>query len=363
MTAPDGKVDLLRQGIERNREGDKAGARRLFEQLAEARPDHETVWLWLASVAPDAAASAGYLEKALEVDPGNQQARGWLERLRPRTAERSGAWRCPLCSQSFTARPGRCARCRAELELSDLEPFFAEPAPELDRELIEDAIERARADVALSAQQRHRILAFAYLNLRQYQKALRQLSAWAALRPNDIALERAVEGLTERLEREPAASSPGRADLRSSGHETTEIDGHVIREAIAMSGAKRPNVLVVDDSPTVRTVLSEVLERRGYRTYLAESGMEALTRIQETMPDLVLLDVTMPHLDGFKICRVLKDNDLTAHVPVVFLSGKDGFLDKVRGRMAGAADYLAKPVAEETLLQVLDRHLRPLTKA
>ena len=105
---------------------------------------------------------------------------------------------------------------------------------------------------------------------------------------------------------------------------------------------RRPTVLVVDDSPTVRTLVSSVLEKQGYRTRMASDGMEALSRIREVVPDLVLLDVTMPHLDGFKICRVIKDNDLTAHVPVVFLSGKDGFLDKVRGRMAGAVDYLSE---------------------
>ncbi len=123
--------------------------------------------------------------------------------------------------------------------------------------------------------------------------------------------------------------------------------------------AKRlPRVLVVDDSPTVRKLVSMTLQRSGYEVVHAADGMEALSKVHNERPDLILLDVTMPHLDGLKVCRVVKSVDSTQSIPIIFLSGKDGFLDKVRGRTAGAADYLAKPLDPVLLLRVLQKHLK-----
>lgn len=352
MTALNEQLDLLKQGIARAQAGDKSAAHALFERLATLQPGHETVWLWLSSVAPDAAISAEYLERALAVDPNNQQARQWLERLRPQPVERSAPFHCPFCTQSFTARPERCARCHAEFEFGDLEVFFRDAPPALDKDMIEQAMEDILRNRTVSPVKRHRALALGYLNLRRPQKALGQLAALAALSPENTHLARAVDSLTELLEKRPR-SAPR---LRESEAQTAEIDPAEILKEVSSTNIRRPIILVVDDSPTVRTLVSQTLEKRGYRTLLAGDGMQALARIQEAVPDLVLLDVTMPHLDGFKICRVIKDSALTAHVPVVFLSAKDGFLDKVRGRMAGAVDYLAKPVSKDTLMEVVDRH-------
>lgn len=363
MIAMNEPNDLLRQGITRAQNNDKSGARECFEQLAQQNPHHETVWLWLSSVATDAVSSAAYLEKALEVDPANQQARQWLGRLRPAAAERHSSWRCPICLQSFTAKPERCVRCRSNLTLGPVESFFESVGSNVDHQLISNGIERQLASQNLSPAERHRGLALAYLNLGSLQKALCQLGALSALCPEDMEVAGAVEALTKHLESPPSKNPSGAepdpdrgGDRRSADFQTAEIDPVQLHKDATSAHIRRPLVLVVDDSPTVRSLVSRTLEQRGYRTLLASDGMEALSRLRESVPDLVLLDVTMPHLDGFKICRVIKDNDLTAHVPVVFLSGKDGFLDKVRGRMAGAVDYLSKPVTADTLLKVMERH-------
>ncbi|MEM7585114.1 MAG: response regulator [Acidobacteriota bacterium] len=361
MMASGDASDLLQQGIQLARGGDKAAAREVFERLAVAQPDHETVWLWLSSVAPDAAESARYLESALRVDPTNKQARDWLARLesvstaqRP-TEARKTSFRCPLCEQSFTAEPERCARCRSHLDLFNIEAFFQSSTADI--ELVGRAIALTQVDSRLEAKERHRLLSLAYLNLKRFQKALSQLSALAALSPEDSRLREAVEALTERLEREPLETiEVAPSKMQRSDVETTRVDVAELVEEAEDPPIRRPRVLVVDDSATVRSLVAKALERRSYEPMLASNGMEALARLQEAVPDLILLDVTMPHLDGFKICRVIKENDLTAHVPVIFLSGKDGFLDKVRGRMAGAADYLTKPVSAKTLLEVIDRH-------
>ncbi|GEM_PF-2459756 len=115
-------------------------------------------------------------------------------------------------------------------------------------------------------------------------------------------------------------------------------------------------VMVVDDSPTVRKLVSLKLEKFGHSVISAVDGMDALAKMSEETPDLILLDITMPRLDGYQLCKLIKGNESTKHVPVVMLSGKDGFFDKIRGRMAGASTYLTKPFEPEVLLQTVNEH-------
>jgi twitching motility two-component system response regulator PilG len=81
------------------------------------------------------------------------------------------------------------------------------------------------------------------------------------------------------------------------------------------------------------------------------------------VPDLILLDIAMPKLDGYEVCRRIKGDPRTAHVPVVMLSGKDAFFDKVKGRMAGASDYLTKPFETPAVLAVVVNHCQPQSEA
>lgn len=123
--------------------------------------------------------------------------------------------------------------------------------------------------------------------------------------------------------------------------------------------AAQATIMVVDDSPTICRLVATTLEKRDYQVIIAADGMEALAKMNETLPDLILLDITMPRLDGYQLCKIIKGNDLTRHIPVVMLSGKDGFFDRVKGRMVGALDYITKPFKPEVLLQVVARHTHP----
>lgn len=122
----------------------------------------------------------------------------------------------------------------------------------------------------------------------------------------------------------------------------------------------RPRVLVVDDSATVRRLVALALERHGCEVIGAASGIEALGVVGHSTPDLVFLDVGLPHLDGNQICRALKRNERTRDVPVVMLTGRQGMIDRLRGRVAGASDYLTKPVDPKALIEVVKLHLPDL---
>lgn len=120
----------------------------------------------------------------------------------------------------------------------------------------------------------------------------------------------------------------------------------------------RERILVVDDDPMVRDVLVRFLQREGYTALVASDGREALEIVAHQAPDLVLLDVTMPGLDGFSVCRSLKDNPRTALIPVTMLTGLDDRDNRQRGIEAGADDFLSKPFDQPMLRARLRSQLR-----
>lgn len=116
-------------------------------------------------------------------------------------------------------------------------------------------------------------------------------------------------------------------------------------------------LLIVDDTPANLGVLVETLGSAGYQLMVAEDGEEALAQTAQTQPDLVLLDVMMPGLDGFETCRRLHSRPATHDVPVIFMTALTETADKVRAFEAGGVDYLAKPIEHEEALARIRTHL------
>jgi DNA-binding response OmpR family regulator len=109
-------------------------------------------------------------------------------------------------------------------------------------------------------------------------------------------------------------------------------------------------VLIVDDDPDIRTLYKLVLRREGLEVIEAESGYEALSKVRREPPALVLLDVMMPEMDGYEVCRKLRSDPETAHLPILLISGKSTVSARRDGIMAGANDLLSKTVALQTLV-------------
>ena len=121
--------------------------------------------------------------------------------------------------------------------------------------------------------------------------------------------------------------------------------------------------MIVDDSPTIRKILGLTLERAGYAVIAEPDGEAALQKLTEVVPGIVLLDIAMPKLDGYEVCKRIKQDTRTANVPVIMLSGKDAFFDKVKGHLAGATEYLTKPFETPAVLAAVNTHCRPAVEA
>ncbi|HHH47073.1 MAG TPA: response regulator [Thiotrichales bacterium] len=109
-------------------------------------------------------------------------------------------------------------------------------------------------------------------------------------------------------------------------------------------------ILIIDDSPTEIHVLKGMLEKNGFETLTAESGEQGIELARSEKPDLVLMDVVMPGLNGFQATRQLTRDEETRSIPVIICTTKDQETDKVWGKRQGARDYITKPVSEKELV-------------
>ena len=124
---------------------------------------------------------------------------------------------------------------------------------------------------------------------------------------------------------------------------------------------REATLLIVDDKPQNLRLISDFLAEQGFDLMLTRSGAQALEKIELALPDLVLLDVTMPKMDGFEVCRRLKQDARTAAVPVIFMTALDDTAHKVEGFRLGAVDYITKPFSvaylEDTVATKIAKHL------
>ena len=120
---------------------------------------------------------------------------------------------------------------------------------------------------------------------------------------------------------------------------------------------KNQLVLIVDDSPTTLNILTSCIEKT-HKVKVATSGVECLEMSEQLpQPDLILLDVTMPNMDGYEVCELLKNNPLTASIPIIFVTGLEAEEDEERGFLIGAVDYITKPFSQVIVRARVNTHL------
>ncbi len=124
------------------------------------------------------------------------------------------------------------------------------------------------------------------------------------------------------------------------------------------STTKEDYILVVDDTPPNVQLLLTMLTRRGYQARGVSDGITALLEIDNQIPDLVLLDINMPNMDGFEVCQQLKSSDRTRDIPVIFISARDEVLDKIQAFTVGGLDYITKPFQIAEVMARVENQLK-----
>jgi chemosensory pili system protein ChpA (sensor histidine kinase/response regulator) len=134
-----------------------------------------------------------------------------------------------------------------------------------------------------------------------------------------------------------------------------EADAEALANSVAVPQlpAQLPIVMVVDDSLTVRRVTQRLLEREGYRVLLAKDGIDALEQMQETQPDLMLVDIEMPRMDGFDLTRHVRGNEATRAIPIIMITSRSADKHRNYALDLGVDAYFGKPFQEDALLAAM----------
>ena len=313
---------------------DRPGAKKLLVEATTLAPRHEVAWLWRAGLADTPEEGLKHLRTVLGINPNNAKAQAGLAKLQAQQQQAAPKWRCPVCEHPAADPQPLCGRCGCVLTLEEPGAFDHQRA--VHRPTVEATAKRLYAAVREGPQPAAVFtLGLAYLNLGFIDEGMRTLQAAVRVKGADPAWKGQVAKLAQH--REAAARK---------GTQEAQVE------------AGKPLVLVVDDSATIRKLVSVTLNAGGYRVLEAESGYAAADKIREYgAPALFVLDVNMPEMDGFTLCKTLRGSPETAKVPVVFLTGKDGFLNKLRGQWAGASEYLTKPFDPQKLLATIGKLL------
>lgn len=154
------------------------------------------------------------------------------------------------------------------------------------------------------------------------------------------------------------AFEAGAAGEESSSAHLTNLRQQTATENEQQNSPSKGNILVVDDTPVSLNLLIEILSEHGYKAQPVTNAKLALKAIQSTRPDLILLDILMPEMDGYATCQVLKASSQTKDIPVIFISALNEVFDKVKAFSVGGVDYITKPFHEEEVIARIENQLR-----
>ena len=119
-----------------------------------------------------------------------------------------------------------------------------------------------------------------------------------------------------------------------------------------------PKILIVDDEPNIVVPLQFLMEQNGYQALVAQSGEEALETISKEEPDLVLLDIMLPGIDGFEVCEIVRLKPEWRHIRIIFLTAKGRDVDIAKGMVLGADEYITKPFSNQQIIDAVTNLLK-----
>jgi len=309
-------------------------------ELLKTNPRNIKGWLWYSRVVGSMKAIESSLKNAVIISPKNPEVieenkkfnlaenRVWTERVR----------HCPFCWSPVELTAVECHYCMSHLLIH--EQFFA-TTRSAKQEILKKAIERYTKVIQREKNAKaHYYLGMAHLNLEDWEQALDQLNATEKLAPENKVFAGQLKSLLNYL-----------AAMESLSENESGL-------AEAPPESVRSNkVLVVEDSAVTRKVITMTLGRKGYDMILAKDGIEALARLNEERPGLVLLDIIMPGMDGYKVLSIMKQTAEFKDIPVIMLTARDKITDKIKGKMAGTSEYLTKPFDPDELLAKVNKYL------
>ena len=346
-SAPDEEKDLA-QAIQAAESLCFQEAVTLLAKFLKTYPKNHQGWLWYSRCAGRLKTIEVALNNASQIAPDNPEVREEIKKLQhaKKSVGEGRIRRCPFCWTPLDRKAFQCHFYRAHLLISN-EPVRPSMR-DINKKILTEAITRF-TNVRAIGENVYALyyLGIAHYNLNHYEEALDLLNKAVKLVPQKKLFSDQLNILLSYM---------------ASMAKVHENDSFSVRKDLILSAPKgaidsHKKILVVEDSPTTRKVIALTLNQKGFAVIEAQDGMEALSKLSEEKPDLILLDIILPKMDGYKILSIIKENEEFKNTPVIMLTSKDGILNKVKGKLAGSTAYLTKPFEPKDLIKTVEKYL------
>ncbi len=322
-------------------------ARKALHQYLKSSPRSLSAWLWYSRVALKKKSLETALKNARFLAPEDAEVREEIGKYKASVhfIEGETLRHCPLCWAPTRKYAPQCSHCLSLLVI-DKSGFKAVGLGR--QEVLRQARERLlKVRMAEPNAKANYYLAVVFFNLQEYGEASHYLREAIRLAPDKKFFSAQLDELM-------AFIGSGSAE----DEETKRLRAlEILTSETKAAGGWGKSVLVVEDSPTTRKVISLTLAKNGFQIQEAGDGLEALSRLSEKKPDLILLDIILPRMNGYEILALIRRNPELKHIPVVMLTSKDGLINKMKGRLAGSNAYLTKPFDPKELVSTVEKYL------
>ena len=351
QSEPAPQQELLDEGIGFCERLEMQKARKKLTAFVRDNRQSAQGWLWLSRSLTELPKIKKALGEAYKCSPKEPHILEDVEKARQFKGNGKVA-RCPFCYAPMEQQDIFCSYCKAN-SLSDSSTLAQIDPYKVERKLVQRAAQRFER--VLADEVNPRLLYYAgtaYLNLNDFEKALTYFDLLLPIVQIDNKYQKVAGQVREIVEYIASNQKLETEEIeaKDSWHEQKEKQG----KRLITNRASSRTILVVEDSPTTRKVIKMTLTSGDFRVVEAADGVEALSRLNEQRPDLVLLDIMLPKIDGYRILSILKKNSDTKDIPVVMLTSKNRIIDKVKGRLSAASAYLTKPFKPAELIDMVN---------
>ena len=320
----------------------------LLAKFLKAYPKNHQGWVWYSRCAGSLKKIQKALNQAIKIAPDDPEVRAEIQKLNSaqKSVGEGKVRRCPFCWSPLDREASLCHYCGSDLFI--FKGRVNKLKREVNLEILRDAITRySKLNSAGDNVNTVYYLAIAHYNLNNWDDALDLLNKAVNLAPNQKFFSQQLNMALNYI------ASTASAHEKNGNYRQRDFR----LAASAKEVEKKKKVLVVEDSSTTRKVIVLTLKQQGFTVIEAQDGMEALSKLSEEKPNLILLDIILPKMDGYKILSIIKENEEFQNTPVIMLTSKDGILNKVKGKLAGSTAYLTKPFEPKDLIKTVEKYL------
>lgn len=340
-------ADMLYQAVRKAECNDEKSARQILTTLLKHNPRDGKAWLWFSRVANTMKSIVASLENASKIAPDDPEVAEENKKLQisllAGCPDKGEVKHCPFCRAPIVDEFEACPYCKACLSLNTR--LFSSTG-KADSKILEKALHTYTKIVLVEKKAKACFhLGLAYANLGKWHEALDLLYKTIKLEPENDYYKQQLMRLLDHM-----------TNLESSDVETENSEEEIYRPVENLSDETK-KILVIDDSATTRKVVRVILTQEGFDVIEAKNGIEALARLNEVMPDLVLLDIIMPGMNGYEVLGALKKINSFKNIPIIMLTARDSLMDRLKGKMSASDEYLTKPFTSASLMEKINKYL------